>query len=123
MNGTILQGQEIRVKEERKRLELTQQEAADKCGISRSQWMRYERGETLLEGAALRAFTALGADPQYIISGKRSSEDEATRWVTAVKITESRKAKLQSLIAVLEKLSEDDLDIIAGLASRMQPRN
>lgn len=119
MNATILEGQKDRVREERKRLGLTQQEAADKCGVSRSQWMRYERGENLLDGAPARAFVLLGADGEYIVAGKRASSERQELWVRTIKASEIHKEKINNLVGVLDRLSEADLDIIIGLASRM----
>lgn len=65
-----------RVRTEREKLNLTQQEAADKCGVTRVQWGRYERGLSGIDGRVLNAFTALGADATYILSGVRSTTAE-----------------------------------------------
>ena len=45
-----------RIKAERKRLSLTQIEAAEKCEVTRVQWGRYERGESEFGGRVLKAF-------------------------------------------------------------------
>lgn len=56
-----------RIKAERKRLSLTQIEAAEKCEVTRVQWGRYERGESEFGGRVLKAFIAIGADGAYIL--------------------------------------------------------
>jgi transcriptional regulator with XRE-family HTH domain len=76
MNSTFLTNAKDRIREERKRLGLRQEDAAIKCGVKRQQWNRYENGLSVLDGSALRAFTALGADATYILSGVRSTTAE-----------------------------------------------
>lgn len=61
------------LKNERKRLRLNQAEVAEKCGVSREIWGRYERGLTAPGGEVLHAFAQLGADMQYVFTGVRSS--------------------------------------------------
>ncbi len=65
-----------RIREERKRLGLSQAEAAQLCGVVRETWGKYERDVFELGGAVLRAFVAAGADADYIVTGIRSSEFE-----------------------------------------------
>nr|WP_286171169.1 MULTISPECIES: helix-turn-helix transcriptional regulator [Pseudomonadota] len=62
-----------RVKNERKRLGLTQQEIANICGVHRVQWGRYERGEQGLDGEPLKKFGETGASISYILTGERSN--------------------------------------------------
>lgn len=61
------------LKDERKRLKLSQAEAAEKCGVSREIWGKYERGVTMPGSEALYAFAHSGADMQYVFTGIRSS--------------------------------------------------
>lgn len=65
-----------RVRAERKRLGLTQAEAAQVCGVARETWGKYERGVFELGGAAFRAFVNAGADADYITTGHSISEFE-----------------------------------------------
>ena len=51
-----------RVREERKRLGLTQLQVAEQCEVHRNQWVRYEKNEQKLDGEVLKRFIALGAD-------------------------------------------------------------
>ena len=63
-----------RLKEERERLKLTQAELAERCGVSREIWGKYERGQAAPGGEVLFALAQVGADVQYIITGKRSGD-------------------------------------------------
>ena len=76
MSSTNFTDAKDRIREERKRLGLRQEDAAKKCGLSRSMWVRYENGQSVLDGAALRAFGELGADTNYIINGIKNSLGE-----------------------------------------------
>lgn len=95
-----------RIKAERKRLALTQVEAAEKCEVTRVQWGRYERGESEFGGRVLRAFIALGADGQYILSGQRTSIEGTEVTVdildaidrSVVKLMAERQAELKRAI-------------------------
>jgi len=60
----------MRIRDERERLGLSQQKAADAAGIRREMWARYEAGAE--PGAkALAGMASAGADVLYILSGKR----------------------------------------------------
>lgn len=61
-----------RIKQERLRYGLTQQQIADRCGISREMWGRYERGLAIANCELLFSLFSLGWDVLYIISGSRS---------------------------------------------------
>ena len=74
MVSTNLTEAKDRIREERKRLGLRQEDAAERCGLSRSMWIRYEKGQSVLDGEALRRFIAIGADGQYSLSGIKSSD-------------------------------------------------
>ena len=58
-----------RIVEERKKLGLTQERVAEKCDVSRKQWIRYEKNEQKLDGEVLKRFIAIGADGAYILGG------------------------------------------------------
>lgn len=61
------------LKEERKRLGLSQADVASQCGVSREIWGKYERGSAVPGGDVLKAFAVLGADVQYVLTGARCS--------------------------------------------------
>lgn len=68
-----------RLKFERKRLGLNQEEAGDLCGVRRETWSKYELGQIMPGCDVLVAFAAAGADANYLLTGIRSSppnEDE-----------------------------------------------
>ena len=67
MNQRIQIG--ARILEERERLRLTQ----SALGVTPQAQRRYEKGERTPDGEYLSAFAALGADVQYILTGKRQA--------------------------------------------------
>ncbi len=63
-----------RIKEERKRLKLTQSAIAKLFGIQRETWSRYESGTISPGMDVLSAFSRIGADIQYILTGQKQTE-------------------------------------------------
>jgi transcriptional regulator with XRE-family HTH domain len=61
-----------RLKEERKRLGLTQAQAAEQCGVKRETWSRYETGALTPGMEVLAALGRAGADMNYILTGDAS---------------------------------------------------
>lgn len=67
-----------RLKEERKRLDLSQTTFGQIGGVTKKTQMLYENGERLPDAAYLRGISGIGADVQYILIGLRSANlDEA----------------------------------------------
>lgn len=66
-----------RLTEERKRLNLTQLELAEKLGISRIHVGNYERGNTSITAKHLEKMGELGADIGYIVTGEKSLHNQA----------------------------------------------
>ena len=62
-----------RLREERKKLGLTQLEVAERCGISLKMWGNYERGKNSPGAEVFFHLTEMGFDVSYIFSGVRSS--------------------------------------------------
>lgn len=60
-----------RLKEERKRLRLSQAEAASRSGVQRETWSRYEGGVMQPGTDVWVALALMGADLHYILSGER----------------------------------------------------
>ena len=87
-NMTLSDGRNVRIRDERKRLGLTQAQAAAECGVTRGQWVRYENGENKFEGSVLKAFISIGADGQYILSGQYTSVEGTEVTVEALEIGE-----------------------------------
>lgn len=65
-----------RLKEERKRLKLTQGDIADICGISREMWGKYERGIAIPGGEVLASLAMAGINIQYILTGVKANQKE-----------------------------------------------
>lgn len=109
-----------RVKEERVRLGLTQEQAAEKCEVTRVQWGRYERGLSDFSGRVLKAFVSLGADEGYILLGIKTD--------VAMNIVETfldiRKNQLKPLLDKIERScinSEDeDVELVAQVAQHLR---
>ncbi|MBB4591856.1 XRE family transcriptional regulator [Xanthomonas cannabis] len=64
-----------RLKEERKRLRLTQQEMADACGISKWAQLYFEKDQNMPGGAYLLAAHARGVDIMYVLLEQRMELD------------------------------------------------
>lgn len=94
-----------RLKEERKRLGMSQQSAAETCDVSREMWGKYERGQSVPGGEVLFAFAAAGADVQYILTGVRTgtAEPQARFALTP------RKQKLLDLIEMLDEKGQEEI--------------
>lgn len=60
------------MREERKRLGLTQAAAAERSGVQRETWSRYESGALSPGTDAWQALATAGADVQYILTGRKS---------------------------------------------------
>jgi hypothetical protein len=61
-----------RLQEERRRLEINQDEFAEIGGVKRRAQINYESGDRCPDGHYFSAIAAAGADVQYILTGKRS---------------------------------------------------
>lgn len=62
----------LRLREERKRLKLTQAAAGAIAEVTRETWSRYESGAQSPGMEVLKAFALAGADVQYVLIGVRS---------------------------------------------------
>ncbi len=67
-----------RLKDERKRLKLTQETAASMCGVARETWGRYESGAMTPSAEVLAEFSKHNADVAYILSGFRNENAAKT---------------------------------------------
>ena len=59
-----------RLKFQRKKLGLTQAQAAEKCGVSTRMWGDYERGISQPKAEQLFQFEKVGIDIQFVMTGK-----------------------------------------------------
>lgn len=95
-----------RLKEERKRLRLTQQEMADACGISKWAQLYFEKDQNMPGGAYLLAAHARGVDILYVLLEQRMELDPSeTALVAAFRAApnEVRAAMLSNLGTVPER--------------------
>ena len=90
-----------RLRIQRKRLGLTQREAAERVGVTRETWSRYEKGLMSPGAETLEAIAAAGADVQYILTGVHgvpamSAEEERAGYVVEV-LSPAEAAALEAL--------------------------
>lgn len=95
-----------RLKDERIRLAYKRQDAlADALGVSTTSVSNYESGKRQPDAAYLAAFSALGADVLYILTGQHTSgelaPDEAALLVNYRAISPERKGNLTDVAAAL----------------------
>ncbi|AUX61879.1 helix-turn-helix domain-containing protein [Simonsiella muelleri] len=62
-----------RLKTERKKLGLTQAQAAEKCGVSARMWGDYERNISQPKAEQLFLFKNAGIDIDYVMTGKNNN--------------------------------------------------
>lgn len=98
-----------RIKDERQRLGLSQAQVADKTGISREMWGKYERGVAVPGGEVLFSFAAAGADIQYIMTGDRSPSS-----------AESLSPRAAALLDNFEHMGDEDKRALERLADAVQ---
>lgn len=75
-NENFLSGFGYRLRHERVRLNLTQEEISEKCGISRVQWGKYEREVSSPSKKVLQKLEQLGANIEYILFAKANVQNE-----------------------------------------------
>ena len=92
----------FRIVEERKKLGLTQEKVAEKCGVSRKQWIRYEKDEQKLDGEVLKRFIALGADGAYILGGVRGGTEHERKQFNAMLNTANLVADENERLKIVE---------------------
>lgn len=97
-----------RLKEERKKLGLTQAQAAEKCGISMRMWGDYERGKYFPRNENLIGIEKIGIDVQYVMYGRR---DE-----TAAMQSEKLSQEEQELLALFRQASDLGRAVILSAA-------
>ncbi len=65
-----------RLKEERERIKLNQDDMASIGGVGRKSQFNYESGERCADASYLSAIAKVGADVQYIVTGLRTNHEE-----------------------------------------------
>lgn len=69
MNSSTNMGSRLR--EERERLSLNQEEMAEKVNVRREMWSKYERGHAVPSGDTLMRAAYAGVDVRYVLTGER----------------------------------------------------
>ena len=99
-----------RLKEERIRLELTQLEMAEKCNVGRQAQVRYEAGERSPDGNYFAAIANVGADVQYILTGKRTGDSISRLTANMVNLmdalNETQQREILRLVEEKKRLNE-----------------
>lgn len=98
-----------RLREERKRLGLNQDEFGVIAGVSKTAQFNYEKGDRSPDAAYLAAIAAAGVDVMYIITGARS-----------VPAAESLSPRAAALLDNYEHAAEEDKKALERLASAIQ---
>lgn len=75
-----MDGFPTRLREQRKKLDLTQADFAEKCGVKRRAQAAYEAGERVPDANYLIGAARLGADLKYLLSGVLSTDAEREKF-------------------------------------------
>lgn len=67
-----------RLKEERKRLKMSQTRLAEIAGTTKNSQLNYEKGSVCPSSSYLEAIASAGVDVQYVLTGQRSEEPVLT---------------------------------------------
>lgn len=91
-----------RLKEERKRLKITQKKLAETCNINYQTILRYEKEERTPDGDFYYIISKLGFDVQYILTGVRSENCLSEEIKELIKLYEAAPENIkQAVKAVL----------------------
>ncbi len=90
-----------RIKEERSRLGMNQEEFAGLAGLNRTAQVRYEKGERHPDAKYLEAVAAAGVDVQYVITGVRQGSMDAAEAELLARFRAASKELRAAAVAVL----------------------
>jgi len=99
-----------RLVEERKRLGFSQEQIADKCGLSRKMWGNYESGKTYPGVDVLFVLLKEGGDITYIMTGSRVGAEMQQD------LAPYHRTELEELADVYAKASENGKQALLSLA-------
>lgn len=97
-----------RLKEQRKKLGLTQTEIAEKCGISARMWGDYERGKYFPRNENLLAIEQAGIDMNYVQHGNRVQVDETANIAALTPAHNVLSQEEQELLDIFRQLESSD---------------
>lgn len=101
-----------RLKEERKRLKLTQKEAADIIAMKEQSWIRFEKRGEPFDLAALQCLENKGMDMMYVVFGIRKTEG-----------LENIKPEHLEILRLLNQASDQNLVKITQMIQLMATEN
>ncbi len=104
----LLQEAGERLRLERQRLGLSQAQAAEKTGVTREMWGRYERGAVQVNGHVLAQFIELGASETFL----RRGVSRQARYVEQEEVSKALDVITDALSQVC--MSADELRLVAG---------
>lgn len=99
-----------RLREERDRLSLTQDELGQIGGVNRNSQGKYEKGERNPDSAYLEAVAAAGVDVLYVLTGKRQP-------IEATALTPEEQEVVTYFRGLSEKSKDASLRMLFGLAT------
>lgn len=102
-----------RLREERDRLQLTQDELADRLGVSSGAQSNYERGNRSPDAEYLAAFVAAGADPLYLLQGVRTEAKPSGAAAAQRGAVRETSLLLEQLGQLLRQVPEDQREAAA----------
>jgi len=104
-----------RLKEEREFLGMSQSEFAEVADAKKHAQINWEKGVTTPNGAALEAWSKIGVDIQYVITGKRAARVD--HGYSEDVVVEATKGMLYdaSIIKVIQVNSQEHYDLLIKL--------
>lgn len=99
-----------RLREERDRLSLTQDELGQIGGVNRNSQGKYEKGERNPDSAYLEAVAVAGVDVLYVLTGKRQP-------IEATALTPEEQEVVTYFRGLSEKSKDASLRMLFGLAA------
>lgn len=113
-----------RLKSERERLNLSQQEAAEIAGVRRENWGKYERGLVEPSSYVLGRFFAHGADPLYLYKGHREGVSGITPELLEIVVSELQRWQISQHKTLPPEAAAKAvlgmLDLVAGDVERVK---
>lgn len=119
--GSIVKGFNVgfgsRITEERTHAKLSQAQAAQRCGVSREMWGKYERGIASPGAEVLARLSEAGMDVLYILTSQRLSAARETEGSYMIRAAAEREARgeppIPGLVEALQGLADTDRRIAA----------
>ena len=105
-----------RLKEERIRMDMNQEEFGEACGVKKLAQFNYEKGSRKPDSEYLQRASEMGVDVSYLITGTRTSEVEMTVVDKVTKVEKNAQATGNQ--AGADNLAQAVEDMVAGQIRR-----